>query len=1113
MWRNVFFLVSVLGFCGCQLVAGLDKKELPPLDAVTDDDTDAADVDPDADEPDGPQPDTEDLDAADDAEAIHCEDNDDCDDGLPCTDDQCELTSNSCFHLLSIEGTLCRPSIGPCDAAETCDGSSADCPDDDYRVDGFMCTADPRSICLEGSCEESECGDGFVDTGGGESCEPPMVGDCLPNCRFECALADPECPDDYNPCNGEEFCDVGPGECSSRNPLDDGTECSDDPRLICMARSCQESVCGDGYLDELIDEECDDGNYDVGDGCETDCTFSCHEHSDCSDGLACTEDLCDLTETHACTYPLSPDSVVCRPVDGDCDMAEYCTGDDEDCPEDVFAPGTTECRPQASSCDVPEFCHGESTDCPEDLVAEPGAECDDGDPCTTDDQCNAEGECKGTGEGSGLLDVEALATGYSHTCAVLSTGALRCWGGNAGGQLGIGTIERSLLPVDVIGLSSGVTAVVAGTYYTCALLDTGGVKCWGTNTSGQLGDGTTVRRLTAVDVDGLTSGVAAIAGGSEHTCAALAAGGVKCWGRNNRGQLGDGTTEMRISPVDVTGLSSGAIGISAGWFHSCAVMGDGTMRCWGRNVDGQLGDGTMEERHTPVEVTGVTGSLVVASCGGYHTCAIHETGSLWCWGRNEQGQLGDGTNTRRILPTPVSGMGSDVTFVDSGQTFTCAVQAGGLKCWGGSGSGELGDGTLTARSTPTAVLGLEERAAAVSAGASHACGLLETGGVMCWGDNAEGKLGDGRSSVVSLPHEVEDLGGTALSIAAGVTHSCAPVDAGHIACWGNNTFGALGDGTFDMKTGPVQVVGLSGTVQALDGGSNFTCALVGAGNAQCWGANSYGQLGDGTRDDRATPAVVSGLVGSATDLTCGGSHACVLMETGGVKCWGEGSVGQLGNGSTDASTVAVDVTGLGSGGILVAGGLYHTCAAMAYGGVLCWGRNNYGQLGNGIMDDSLVPVDVSDISEVALSLTAGYEHTCVVLSTGAAKCWGLNVGGQLGNGSSIDSSVPVDVSGLSSGMALITAGGDHTCALEDDGTLRCWGANTMGQLGAGTPAGSTVPLTLSLPGVVEVVAAGSYHTCVLMGTGDTLCWGSDQKAQVTGIFSGIPHGVGCVEVD
>jgi alpha-tubulin suppressor-like RCC1 family protein len=253
------------------------------------------------------------------------------------------------------------------------------------------------------------------------------------------------------------------------------------------------------------------------------------------------------------------------------------------------------------------------------------------------------------------VNVSGLASGViattangSNTCALTSGGGVKCWGGNSEGQLGDGSTTDRVTPVDVIGLTSGVVAIATGYYHTCALMDAvhgGGVKCWGSNYYGQLGDGTTTDRTTPVNVSGLTSGVVAIAAGGGHTCALMDAvhgGGVKCWGDNRFGQLGDGTTVERHTPADVSELTSGAIVVAAGWCHTCAVTNGGGAKCWGANWNGQLGDGTVTRRFTPVNVSGLASGVVAVTAGGHHTCALTSGGGVKCWGTNTYGELGIG---------------------------------------------------------------------------------------------------------------------------------------------------------------------------------------------------------------------------------------------------------------------------------------------------------------------------------------------------------------------------------------------------------------------------------------------------------------------------------------
>ena len=189
---------------------------------------------------------------------------------------------------------------------------------------------------------------------------------------------------------------------------------------------------------------------------------------------------------------------------------------------------------------------------------------------------------------------------------------------------------------------TGLVEIEAGWHHTCALTTAGGVNCWGNNHDGQLGDGTEVDRVTAVDVVGLMSRVNAIAAGERHTCALTTGGGVKCWGNNHDNQLGDGTVNDRVTPADVMGLTSGVRAITAGERHTCALTTGGGVKCWGKNHDGQVGDGTAINRRTPADVVGLTSGIKTITAGGQHTCALNPK-YVQCWGDNEDGQLGDGT--------------------------------------------------------------------------------------------------------------------------------------------------------------------------------------------------------------------------------------------------------------------------------------------------------------------------------------------------------------------------------------------------------------------------------------------------------------------------------------
>jgi alpha-tubulin suppressor-like RCC1 family protein len=356
-----------------------------------------------------------------------------------------------------------------------------------------------------------------------------------------------------------------------------------------------------------------------------------------------------------------------------------------------------------------------------------------------------------------LIVVQAASAGpqANHSCAVTSGGAVKCWGDNFAGAIGDGTTTDRSTPVQVSGLTSGATEVTTGALHTCAVVN-GGAKCWGSNNIGKLGDGTTTNRLTPVDVVGLGSGVLQISAANNHTCALTTAGGVKCWGINGAGQLGDGNLPTASStPVNVSGLGSGVVQISTGFAHTCALTTARAVKCWGLNSVGQLGDGTVVNRSTPVAVAGLDSGVVQISAGSNHTCVLMTTGTVKCWGDNVSGALGDGTITSRSTPVDVVGLGG-VDQISAGDLHTCALTGGTAKCWGNNGSFQLGFITVNQNQlTPVDVPGLGGLVE-ISPAFRHTCALTG-GGVKCWGADNFGQRGDGAMASGS-PTPVDALG-------------------------------------------------------------------------------------------------------------------------------------------------------------------------------------------------------------------------------------------------------------------------------------------------------------------------------------------------------------------
>lgn len=364
----------------------------------------------------------------------------------------------------------------------------------------------------------------------------------------------------------------------------------------------------------------------------------------------------------------------------------------------------------------------------------------------------------------GPTPVISISAGDSHTCSLNSEGAVKCWGSNEQGQLGNGTFEQSAVPVSVGGLGKAST-IAAGGLHTCALTSSGGVKCWGSNFYGQLGDGTNANHTTPVDVRGLTSGVTALAVGYNHSCALNSEGGVKCWGINGYGQLGDGSITTTAPygnslPVDVSGLTSGVTAIAAGDGHTCALTTSGGVKCWGYNQHGQLGSGAATTtapfaQPTPVDVSGLTSGVSAIVAGHGQTCAVTTAGSVKCWGTNVYGELGDGTTENRAAPVNTLGLESGIGALAAGYEHTCALALNGsVRCWGGGRWGDISNPYNTYSTAPVIVSGLNE-IRVVTAGHGHTCVLTSSQTVKCWGMNTFGQLGDGTTTDQATPVDVK----------------------------------------------------------------------------------------------------------------------------------------------------------------------------------------------------------------------------------------------------------------------------------------------------------------------------------------------------------------------
>jgi alpha-tubulin suppressor-like RCC1 family protein len=740
-----------------------------------------------------------------------------------------------------------------------------------------------------------------------------------------------------------------------------------------------------------------------------------------------------------------------------------------------------------------------------------------------------------------------MAAGWTHSCLIRS-GKAYCWGDNTYGELGNRSTVGSSVPVPVYtgGALSGVTLtqVSAGNGFTCALSSAGAAYCWGAGNYGELGVNSGLAASSvpvAVSTAGALSGVtlSQISAGQYHACAVSSTGAAYCWGWNAWGQLGNNSTVNSTAPVAVTtsGVLSGITltQVAAGGLHSCALSSTGKAYCWGGSPHGELGNNATTSSSVPVAVTAsgvLSGVTLTGITAGYeHTCALASGGAEYCWGSNGHGELGIGSGTDSNVPAAVTQVGVSYSQISAGNLTSCALSsAGAAYCWGRGTSGELGNNTTSGATTPSAVSTSRalsgKTVSQISAGAQFTCALDTAGGSYCWGIDANGQLGNPATSVgSSVPEAVTS--NSSVTISAGQNHACAINPGGVAYCWGDDTFGELGNGTTTTtpQTSPVAVSTsgvLSGvTLTQISAGTNYTCALSNAGTAYCWGQNNtWGQLGNNSTSTSSTPVAVStaGVLSGVklVQISAGNQHACALSTAGAVYCWGYDLDGELGNNSLLSSSVpvAVSTAGVLSGVTIAQVSVEHlaTCAVGANGAAYCWGYDLDGELGNNSLLSSSVPVAVSTagvLSGKFVTQVAGSAlSACAIDSTGKAYCWGSNTTyGQLGNGSTSSSSVPVAVTttGALSGvtLGLITAGAFNGCAVSTAGASYCWGNNADGEFGSGNfTSPSTTAVATSTSGVLSgqvlsQITGGYYSTCAAGGPATIpYCWGQDTSGQL-----------------
>jgi alpha-tubulin suppressor-like RCC1 family protein len=600
--------------------------------------------------------------------------------------------------------------------------------------------------------------------------------------------------------------------------------------------------------------------------------------------------------------------------------------------------------------------------------------------------------------------------------------------------------------------------------------------------------------------------VTAVAAGYVDSFALSSTGAVYAWGYNGLGELGNGGTANASTPTLVK-LPAGvtATGINVGFGHALASTSTGAVYAWGYNNVGQVGDGTVVSRVNPVLVklpAGVTATSV--SAGYAHSLAVTAAGAVYAWGYNATGQLGNGTKTNSASPVKINVGTSTITAVSGGQTHSLALTStGGLLAWGDNAAGELGTGTAGGtQTTPVAVALGTDKVTAVEAGATYTLALATDGSVRAFGDNTYGELGTATTTSSATPVAVKlPAGASASAIAASDYGLTSFAVVGRIA-----TATTLTSNADAANAG--QPVTLTATVTPTDGGGTVsftsgdsavpipgcsTAVLRRVAGVTYRASCSVSTLPVGTTAIGATYAGDALYQGSTASL--GGGQVVHAVE-GIATNWGHNASGQLGVGTTTVRTRPVvpnlpDATTV----VQLTGDSVHSLAITSGGDVYAWGDNSYGELGDGTTTSSKVPVKVGlPTGVVPVAAAAGSGDSLLLTSTGAVYAWGLNTYGELGDGTVVNRTTPQLV-GLPTGTVAtgISAGLGHSAALTSTGAVYTWGLNNVGQLGVGTTTVNPNPAPVTLPGGATAagVSAGYAHTLVVTIDGKVLAWGSN----------------------
>lgn len=675
----------------------------------------------------------------------------------------------------------------------------------------------------------------------------------------------------------------------------------------------------------------------------------------------------------------------------------------------------------------------------------------------------------------------ASGAASAYSAGIRADGTLWLWGG----VYGMGTGQPA---VRQVGSASTWVDVDCGAQHLAAVRADGTLWGWGSNTYGQVGDGTMDDRLEPVQIGTETTWVS-VSCGRQHSVARRADGTLWAWGNNNTFQLGAPPFGgVSRTPVQV-GTATHWSAVDCGELFTLALRTDGTLWRWGTNP------GTGSSNSQPIQVD--TSTKWAAISGGYnHAAGVRTDGTLWAWGNNFHYQLGGGDNIGSVSSPVQVGTDTHWTSVACGADHLLARRADGtLWTWGRNMDGELGNGSF-AHSTRPAQVALAGSWVAIVCGARHSMALRADGSLHAWGSNVEGQTGVGARRTPAQ----SGLGAAWLSASAGSDFTTALRTDGTAWASGANLDGQLGDSTALNRSFLTPVSG-TGAYSSLSSGSAHTLAMHTDGTLWGWGAGYAYQLGNGSGGYQYAPAQ-AGIVTTWAAVETGAFHTAALRTDGSLWTWGRNSDGQLGVGNTTYSTVMQQI-GTDTWQQASAGD-FHTAAVRTDGTLWAWGENASGAVGDGTTTRRTSPTQVGSATHWA-QVSCGRSFTLALRTDGTLWAWGSNPFGVLGDGTTTDRLAPGQV-GTATTWVAVDAGTSHCVALRADGTLWAWGLNEQGQLGDGTLVSRSHPVQIGTSTNWRSASVGRVHT-VAVRTDNTLwTWGEGPEGALgEGPDSRLPH--------